>query len=207
MLDDAALASAPVRAQAVQTTWSELLTSGPTLFSAERQAIIADARAAWRGATKPNPASGALGEVAHWLAVDAGGITAGLVDAFEAEGLDRHRYLEAVGVVGRLANVDFYLRGLGAADPDLPGPDDSVPTGEVDRRARLTDGWVPALGSLSAPHVLDALPGEGRSLRALHEPMYVAMTQIGNGRYVDELSKPQIEFLAARASYLNECFY
>lgn len=207
MFENAALAPAPIRARVIESTWSALVTSGPTLFSAERQAVIADARAAWAGALEPNPANGVLGEVAHWLAVDAGGITAAIVDDFEARGLDRHRYLETVGVVGRLANVDFYARGLGAEPPALPGPDDSPPTGEVERSARITDGWVPALGPLSAPHVLDALPGEGRSLRALHEPMYVKMTEIGNGHYADDLDKMQIEFLAARASYLNECFY
>ena len=207
MFDLAVLDPGAGRARAVERVWGELTTSGPTLFSSERQAVIADARAAWSGAATPNPASGVRGESVHWLAVDAGGITGELVTDFESRGLDRHRYLETIGVVGRLANVDFYCRGLGAPVPELPGADDTAPTGVVDRSATRTNGWVPASGPLSAPFVLDALPDEGASMRALHEQMYVDMTQIGNGRYFDDLSKPQIEYIAARVSFLNECFY
>ncbi len=58
-----------------------------------------------------------------------------------------------------------------------------------------------------APGVLDALPAEGEALRDLHEPMYMEMEQMGDNKYTDELSRAQIEYIAARASYLNECFY
>ena len=62
-------------------------------------------------------------------------------------------------------------------------------------------------GNASAPHALDALPDEGDALRDLHEPMYVDMHSINDWALSDELSRVQIEFLAARTSYLNECFY
>jgi hypothetical protein len=168
---------------------------------------MAGARRAWAGAEAPDTTDDALGQASFWLAVDAEGITHDLIDDFERRGLSRFSYLEIVGVVARLSNVDWYLRGIGASVPKLPPPDASVPTGRIAADARITDSWVPMRGNASAPHALDALPDEGDALRDLHEPMYVDMHSINDWAQSDELSRVQIEFLAARTSYLNECFY
>ena len=207
MFDHAVLAPAPARGAAVERAWKHLVTSGPTLFASERLAVIADARAAWQGSEAPNPASGVVGEATHWLAIDAEGITLELVADFERRGLDRLRYLEVVSIVGLLSNIDWYMRGIGAPLPELPAADDTSPTGRVDHRARMTDSWVPMLTDAMAPHVLDALTDEGEALRDLHEPMYVKMHDIANWTKGDVLSRVQIEYIAARTSYLNECFY
>ncbi len=174
--------------------------------------MIESARAAWAGAGAPR--TGPLTEAAHWLAVDAGGITGAVVDELEARGLDRFRYLETVGVVARLANIDFYVRGIGASPLTVNDAGSSVadgssdqPTGAIAEGARITDGWVPAMGPLVAPFTLDALPAEGEALRAIHEPMYMPMAEMGDGGYADELTRAQIEYVASRTSYLNECFY
>ena len=217
MLTDAALAPAPDRAAAVVAAWNNLTASGPTLNASERHAVIRAARAAWAGG---DPATGdPMTEAAHWLAVDAGGMTGEAVADFEARGLDRHRYLEVVGLVARLSNVDFYARGLGATVPDLPSdsassngaaPGGASPTGHViTDDPRLTDdvGWVPSVGKPFAPGWLDVFPDEAAALFGLHESMYVPLSEVGNGEYADELSKAQIEYVAARTSYLNECFY
>jgi len=207
LLADAALAPASVRQQAIERAWQNLTSAGPLLTAAERHQVIRDARAGWAGATAPNAASGVAGEAAHWLAVDAEGLRADIVADFESRGLDRLRYLEIVGVVGRLSNVDFYVRGLGAAELALPDPSADSPTGHIDSAAVLSNMWVPTIGQSFAPLVLDALPAEGEALRDMHEPMYVDMKVIGDGAYADDLTKAQIEYLAARTSYLNECFY
>ena len=207
MLADAVLQHHPDRLAAVERAWNGLNSPGPTLTAAERIGVITDARAAWAGAGSHDPGRGLLGEAAHWLAVDAEGISGEFVADLEARGLDRYRYLEVVGVVGRLANIDWYARGLGASLPHVLTPIDTAPTGRVDGEAKITDGWVPALGPLMAPYVLDALPDEGVALRDLHQPMYVPFDHIMDANYFDAISKPQIEYLAARTSYLNECFY
>lgn len=230
MLADSKLKPSPARLAAVLDGWGNLTSPGPTLSVAQRLGIMATARAGWAGTAAPvagrttgrTAGRGAevdplLAEAAHWLAVDAGGITGDVVADFESRGLDRFRYLETVGVVARLANIDFYLRGLGATLLEIPagrspgpegsGPDDWPPTGEIRADAGLTDGWVPAIGPLIAPFTLDALPSEGRALRAIHEPMYMPMDEMGDHRYTDVLTRVQIEYVAARTSYLNECFY
>ena len=207
MLDDARLRPDPGRSAAFEATWAHLNASGPTLTAAERVAVIGAARAAWAGATEPDPAGGVIREAAHWLAVDAGGLTGEVVDDLEERGLDRYRYLETVGVVAMLANVDFYARGLGASLPATDEPGDEPPTGEIHPTSARGAGWVPSVGRPFAPLWLDALPPEGEALRAIHEPMYMPFDEMGDTRYRDELARPQIEYLAARTSYLNECFY
>lgn len=201
------LAPDPDRLAAVERAWAHLTTAGPVLTADERHHVINEARRAWAGAESPGADSGVAGEATFWLAVDAEGLTAEVVAKFEAQGLDRLAYLEIVGVVGLLANVDFYMQGLGRELLALPEPCGDEPSGEI--AADTEDGylWVPSVGTPYAPTVLDALPSEGRALRDLHEPMYVDMSQIGNGHYADALTKAQIEWLAARTSYLNECFY
>ena len=207
MLADAALAPDPTRLAAVDRAWAQLTGPGVELTSTERHQVIKDARAAWSGAAGPNPASGVAGEAAYWLAVDAEGLRADVITDFETRGLDRWRYLEIVGIVSRLANVDFYVAGLGATELPLPAIDHASPTRERDAAAIISNMWVPTVGAAYAPHVLDALPAEGQALRDIHEPMYVDFSRIGDGQFADALTKSQIEFLAARSSYLNECFY
>ncbi len=205
VFDRAALAPAPVRRGAVERAWAALVGTGPTLVPHERHDVIRAARSAWRGET--NDGLDVLGEAAHAIAVDAEGITAELVDELERRGLDRLRYLEVVGIVGRLSNVDWYLWALGTEPPDLPTPTDAPATGRIHTSARLTDSWVPMLGAASAPLVLDALIDEGESLRDLHEAMYIDLHRIADWTHGGVLSRVQIEYLAARTSYLNECFY
>ncbi len=207
MLENAVLAPAKLRQEAVDQAWQNLTAPGALLTAAERQQVIRDARAAWAGASQPNPDSGVAGEAAHWLAADAEGLRADIIADFVDRGLDRLRYLETVGVVGRLSNVDFYVRALGASELPLPTPSTVAPTGTIDPEAALTNMWVPTVGQTYAPHVVDALPNEGDAVRDLHEPMYVLMTSVGDASHQDVLSKSQIEYMAARTSYLNECFY
>jgi hypothetical protein len=209
------------RNEAIARAWANLTTSGPTLNSAERLAVIASARRAWATATGTGTGStdgtgngvdrrghgSPLEETAYWVARDAGGLTGEVVDGLEQRGLDRYRYLEAVGVVARLASLDFYARGVGAPLLEAPFDDGSSPTGEVHPDAAITDGWVPATGPLFAPASLDALPAEGLALRDVHEAMYMPMAEMGDPAFVDVLTRAQIEFIAARTSFLNECFY
>lgn len=204
----AALSPDPNRWNVVERAWKNLIEVGPTLTAAERHLVIRSARRAWSGSSQPAAEAELLEVVAHWVARDPGGLTEQLVVDWESAGLDRFRYLETVGVVARLANVDFYLRGLGIPVFELPAVAPSgVPTGDVAPTARLTNGWVPATGPLFAPAALNALPSEATSFLALHEPMYVPFTEFANGAYIDELTRVQIEYIAARTSYLNECFY
>lgn len=207
VLTDGMLAPDTGRQAAIAAAWDNLVAAGPTLSRAERVAVIEAARLAWaRGADGP-AARTLVEDVGHWIALDAGGITAEAVATIELAGLDRLRYLEAVGVASRLANIDFYARGLGATVPEIPAGPDRPPTGAVHEAAALHDGWVPSTGPLQAITVLEALPSDAASFKALHEPFYVPFVHFMDGTYADALHRTQIEWVAARSSYLNECFY
>lgn len=201
------LQPSPARRGAVERAWVQLVSSGPTLSSQERIDVIAGARRAWAGAEAPDAGAGVAGEAIFWLAVDAEGITHDLVSDFARRGLPLESYLEIVGVVARLSNIDWYMRGIGSGITRLPQSDPSRPTGNISPHARITDSWVPMLGNAAAPRTLDALPDEGEALRDLHEAMYIDMDAIGDWTLEGDLSRVQIEFVAARTSYLNECFY
>jgi len=207
VLSDAVLAPDPARLEAVQRAWKNLTGTGPTLRADQRHQVIRAARAAWRG--EPIAPDGPRIETAaHWLAVDAGGLTQQVVSELTGDDLTLWQYLEVVGVVGRLANVDFYTRGLGASLAPLPADvSDAEPTGRREVDATITNGWVPMTGPAIAPLVLDALPDEGEALRDMHEPMYLDFDELGNTSFRDTLTRVQIEWVAARSSYLNECFY
>ncbi len=208
MLDNAGVTPSAARLAAFCEGWEQLCGPGPILTAAERHLVILAARRAWAGADSVAPDATLIEEAAHWLAADAGGITEELVANFEARGLDRWRYLETVGVVGRLSHIDFYARGLGASLPELGEPSTEPPTGNIVADATRTDGWVPATSELFAPHVLDAMPAEGDALRNLLEPSYVTVDEIfSDFGVLDHLDRDQIEYIAARTSYLNDCFY
>ncbi len=191
----------------MERAWAQLVSAGPTLSSQARLGVVDGARRAWAGADAPDERAGVSGVATFWLAVDAEGITHDLIVDFVRRGMTLESYLEVVGIVARLSNIDWYMRGIGAAAPRLPAVDAALPTGNIAPRARITDSWVPMLGNASAPRTLDALPDEGTALRDIHEAMYIDMTSIDDWSLDGDLTRVQIEYIAARTSYLNECFY
>ncbi len=206
MLTDGMIAPDAKRRAAARAAWENLMSPGPTLSRSERVSVIESARMAWAGTSSEGGRS-LIEEVGHWIALDAGGITAEAVTTIELAGLGRFQYLEAVGVASRLANIDFYARGLGASLPSIPARPDEPATGAVHDAAAMHDGWVPSTGPLHAITVLEALPSDAESFKALHEPFYVPFIHFMDGDYCDALHRTQIEWVAARSSYLNECFY
>ena len=132
MLEDAALAPAACSARSSRAGMGEPGWSRAAADSAaERHQVIRDARAAWAGAARAQPELAAVrGEAAHWLAMPTlkGCEQRDTSGDFEARGLGRLRYLEIVGaLLARLANVDFYVRGLGATELPLPEPSTAAP--------------------------------------------------------------------------------
>lgn len=199
MLVDAALAPDPVRLGAIERAWTQLTGPGVELTATERHQVIKDARAAWDGAAAPNPASGVSGEAAHWLAVDAEGLRSDAITDFETRGLDRWRYLEIVGIVSRLANVDFYIAGLGGQRLQLPAVDHTMPSGRRDAAAVISNMWVPTVGAAYAPRVLVALADElctGRpSAAAAPRAALVAAAQSPTSLALEEGTHPCLHLL------------
>ncbi len=205
MLDDAALAPDPDRRAAVERALTQIAGPGAVLVASDRLLAADVARRSWAG--EGLSFASPLERVASAVATDTEGIDQEFIADLEVQGMNRLTYLEIAGIVARLSTVDWYARGIGAAPPPLGTPSDEPPTANVAADAAITDSWVPMTSEASAPRTLDALPDEGEALRSLLEPTYIPMAKIGDWSAGDSLTRPQIELVASRTSYLNECFY
>lgn len=131
------------------------------------------------------------------------------VDAWVESGRDVLAYVELVSVVARLAAIDSYRIGLDIALDPLPSPVAGEPVPNVHPDAAKMNAWVPTVGIALAPTALSALPDEAASKKQLAMTWYIPDNVIHQydvepGR---ELTRPQMELVAARTSYLNECFF
>jgi len=116
-------------------------------------------------------------------------------------------YVEIAGIVSQLSAADTYVRGVGAVPIPLPDSSSGEPTGEISDKARKSKAFVATEDPPSALTSLSLLPGETRNRINLHRPLYLTREQIQDPRHSDLLMRPQIEVIAARTSWLNQCRY
>jgi hypothetical protein len=220
--------------------WERLAAPGDWWTGAERVAIAAEVRAARdcalcrerKAALSPHAVAGehaataalpaAAVDAAHRIASDPGRLTRAWCEKTLAAGLSAGQYVELLGVVVVIVNLDALHRALGVPPEPLPAPR----PGEPSRAAppAVTEGaWVPwmALGTPEAralfggmprvPNVarsLSLVPGAVRQFMELSEVHYLPMPGVMDPRATAHgLTRPQIELVAGRVSALNECFY
>ena len=135
-------------------------------------------------------------------------------------------YVETVGVVARLANLDVFARGIGVAMRPLREPVDGEPSFERPDTAMDEGAWVPTLpsdesggaaakalyGGGMMPFVYRALslvPAEAARVINEGNIQYLPLNKFFDFSYSHHpsLSRPQVETVAGRVSALNECFY
>ena len=187
--------------------WDRLAAPGTWLTGAERVRIATEARRAMRGGP-PEPLPPVIVEAAHRVAVAAATIRPADLERWAAEGLDEWSYVELVGIVGRLSALDVAAFGLGRPAADLPDARRGDPSKIRAEGASTSDGWVPTVGGASAISALSAVPPEHEALFETHGVLYLEFEQMGSNDVVrDGLTRPQMELVAARTSYLNACVY
>jgi hypothetical protein len=220
--------------------WERLASPGAWWTGAEKVAIAAEARAARtcalcserKAALSPNAVAGehaasallpaAAVEAAHRIASDPGRLSRGWYEKTLASGLSDAHYVELLGVVVVVANLDALHRGLGVAPEPLPEPRAGEPS-----RARPPavqgEPWVPWLqldtpeardlyeGRPRVPNVARALslvPDAVRQLNELSVVHYLPIDDVMNPKArMPHLSRAQMELVAGRVSARNECFY
>ena len=229
----------PMRA-AHRRAWERLAAPGDWWTGAERVAIAAEARAARtcvlcrqrKVALSPHAVAGAHAatallpapavESAHRVASDPGRLTRAGYEKALAAGLSDAHYVELLGIVVTLVNLDALHRALGVAPEPLPEPR----AGEPSRRRPPTAqgvAWVAWLaldspqgrelfeGRPRVPNVARALslvPDAVRQLNELSGVHYLPIEDVIDPRArVPALSRAQMELVAGRVSALNECFY
>ncbi len=208
MLDQALLTVPQDYRAALQTALDGVGSPGTWLTGAERRGVAAEARASLAGTPGPDaPISTELAEVAHAVAEAPADITPEWIDELEARGLDRFSYVEATGVVCRVAVVDTFAFGVGAEPLPLPEARGGEPRRIPVEGAMVSRAWVPTVGPGHAMSSLSAVEEERASMQALSDVLYlkevVPVRQVEKG----SLIRSQIEVVAARTSYLNDCFY
>lgn len=189
--------------------WARLAAPGTWLSGAQRTGV---ARAARSG-----QAADSIEAAAVTIHDTPATITREWLARLEADGLTLFEYVEVLGIVARLRALDTMMFGLGQDLRPLPEPIDGDPRDAPlldDTGATLDGGWVPTVGPAFPPNVLSSVPAENEAMHDLHGSLYLAPSgesegfSMGNMLVVrDGLNRSQMEFVAARTSLLNDCFF
>jgi hypothetical protein len=187
--------------------WERLAAPGTWFSGAERVAIATEARAARTLGAGDTGLAEPVVEVAQAASAAAQYVTRAWVEDLLDHGMTIEQYVEIVGVVGRLAAVDAYVRGVGASEEPLPAPQRGQPTQERNDAVQLRNAFVPTENGDRAPFALSAVPAEAEALLSLHGPLYLTVEQMKDPAFEGALTRAQMELVAARTSYLNDCMY
>ena len=173
----------------------------------------------------------AIVDAIHRIVTDPGRLARRFYDDVIAAGISDGHYVEMLGVVLTAVPIDMFCRALGLPLQPLPEP----VAGDPDRfRPPVSDrlgAWVPTLdfrragewagdprfsrdlaAIRSAPNVIHALslvPEEVNIRFPLAEAHYVPGPRTVDVSFESDraLSRPQMEFIAAKVSAVQECFY
>lgn len=199
----------PAAEEVIAESLVHLATPGSFFTGAERVAIAQHCRVA-RGLASAAPELPAIvAEAAARVAVEAIAVRPPQIDAWVADGRDVLAYVELVAVVAKICAIDSYRNGLGTDLDPLPAPIPGEPVPNIAENAKKMNAWVPTVGVALAPTSLSALPAEKDSKAALGMVWYINDKQVHQydvepGR---ELTRAQMELVASRTSWLNECFF
>lgn len=163
----------------------------------------------------------------HRIVNDASRLTSAWYERTLAAGLTDAGYVELVGTVVSVMSIDSFCRALGAPPHPLPAPMPGEPSGYRPAAAAIDGGgWTPMVpfDNAGTPEADLWLPKRtGNVIRALSlAPDEVrTLNDLGGAHYIEHalvrdtsaskegsgLSRPQIELVAGRVSFLNDCFY
>ena len=167
--------------------------------------------------------------VARQVAVSTNDLEHGFYVKAIDEGLSDGQYVEIVGIVSRLTNLDVFARGIGVAPRLLAEPESKAPSNVRPVTAIKEGAWVDSIPGgrrgkdeaiytydskavEGAPFIYRALslvPEEAKGLIALGKAQYLKIADFMDldFSYDPDMTRAQIELLAARVSAINECFY
>ncbi len=141
-------------------------------------------------------------------------------------GLSDAEYVEIVGIVSRLVDMDVFARGIGVSPRPLPAARPGEPSRQRPETAVPELAWIPTIPNgpaggeigealyhgMPMPYIVRALslvPDELRAHVELEEAHYTRLNKIMDYDYQHHvgLTRPQAEVVAGRVSALNDCFY
>ncbi len=212
-------------------SWNAMGRAGDFFTAAQRVDMVRCARAAVqcelcqqrKQALSPYAVSGThdgdsildpeLVDMIHRLRTDPGRLThawfAQLIDTT----LSQQEYVEVVSVVTTSVIVDTLHQSLGLPLAKLPEPSPGQPQGRFNGKAVNTGAWVPVMEAATdiAGHGLPSVPNIVRSMGLVPSAVELFFTTFSPHYSLADIqlsiSQAQAEFVAARVSSINECFY
>ena len=213
-----------------ESVWKTIGATGSYWSGENRVAFVQEARmaltcklcASRKLAISPNAIDGVhdsatsleplIVDLIHRIRTDPGRYTKSIFDTFVSE-YTVEQYVELISVVSSSVVVDTMHYSLGLPLPALPDPDKSEPTGR--EPAKIEDGgaWVPLsqqdqsrsdLGFRGVPNILRAMGAVPSAISLFFTCFKNHYSMVGVPL---DLHASQTEFIAARVSALNQCFY
>lgn len=149
-----------------------------------------------------------MAEAAVRMAHEPNTISEAWVAEQETRGLGRVTMAELMGVVSRQVAIDTFMFGVGAEQTELPSPNPGDPSKVIVDGSKLENGSLPTVGSASPHTAFSSVPPDQVALEELHAGLYLPMEQIRDFAFTrDGVRRSQMELVAARTSFLNDCFY
>ena len=162
-------------------------------------------------------------DIVHRLTTDPSRLTESWLEEVTDAKLTKPHYVEIISVVVTTLCIDSFHRALGFELEPLPEPVPGDPTCYIPEGLETDTAWVPMIGKLSdaendlwspqrsanVMRAMSVVPDAVRLLKLLSAAQYVQVHEVpdaraNGGRAID---RAQIEFIAARVSAINDCFY
>jgi hypothetical protein len=215
----------------------QIVSPGTWGTGAQRRAIASEARkACYESGLLEPPARGAderdirlpdsLREIVRAIAVSVRDLDQEFFETAVGSGRSDAQYVEIVGVVARIVDLDVFARGIGVTPRPLPAAVSGEPSRERPATAVMEKAWVPTIpngpsgGEIGQslyhgqpmPYIvrgMSLVPDELRAHLELEQAHYTRLDKLFDYEYEhhEGLSRPQAEVVAGRVSALNDCFY
>ena len=151
-------------------------------------------------------------DMIHRLRTDPGRLTKAFFDEV-TQIITAAEYVEIVSVVNSSVIIDTMHNAVGLGLPPLPLPARGRPRGQMNELAVDAGAWVPILDAPQdiADTGLPTVPNIARALGLVQSAVDLFFTTFRPHYTLKNLplsiSQAQAEFVAARVSAMNECFY
>lgn len=162
-------------------------------------------------------------EVIHRIATDPGRLTQRWYRNCLESGLTEEEYVEIVGVTCSTISLDTFARAAGTGRLPLPAPKAGEPSRERPAEAKPGDAWVPWVAAQDAGErwgdqfgpaasnirrALSLVPDEARAWFDVVDTQYLNAEQMRDFDTMHRaIDRAQIELVAGRISFLNQCAY